>query len=210
MMDAASPGSSSQIIDWGVAGRPLGGVGVSGDLHFVAPTETGVLVAVMDGLGHGPEAAAASRAAADALQYSPSGPIEELMTRCHEALRKTRGAAISMASFDQITGTMTWVGIGNVDGVLVRGDPASQPRREALACRGGVVGYQMPRLRPSVLPIYAGDLLVFVTDGIKRDFDRALPLDHSPSALAAEILVRHARENDDALAVAVRYLGGSP
>lgn len=208
-MDAAASGTLPQIIDWGAAGRPLGGVGVSGDLHVVAPFATGALVAVIDGLGHGPEAAAASSAAAAALKQSPGDTVDDLMARCHEALRRTRGAAISMASFDRTARTMTWVGVGNVDGVVVRGDPASHPRREALACRGGVVGYQVPRFRPAVLPIHAGDLLVLVTDGIKRHFDRALPLDHSPSAIAAEILVRHGRETDDALAVAVRYLGGA-
>jgi hypothetical protein len=210
VMDAAASGMVPQVIDWGIAGRPLGGIGVSGDLHVVAPFITGVLVAVIDGLGHGPEAAAASRAAAAALTQSPGDTVDDLMASCHAALRRTRGAAISMASFDRIAGTMTWVGVGNVDGVVVRGDPGSQPQREALACRGGVVGYQMPRLRPSVLPVRAGDLLVFVTDGIKRHFDRELPLDRSPSAIAAEILVRHGRETDDALAVAVRYLGGTP
>jgi serine phosphatase RsbU (regulator of sigma subunit) len=32
--------------------------------------------------------------------------------------------------------------------------------------RSGVVGYQLPTLRASTLPIAPGDLLIFATDGI--------------------------------------------
>ncbi len=50
------------LIDWGVATLMLAGERESGDLHLVKPVGTGVLVSVVDGLGHGAEAAAAARA----------------------------------------------------------------------------------------------------------------------------------------------------
>src|SRR3989454_8581110 len=45
----------------------LAGEQESGDLHLIKPVGSGVLVSVVDGLGHGAEAAAAARAAVAAL-----------------------------------------------------------------------------------------------------------------------------------------------
>ena len=55
------------LIDWGVATLTLPGERESGDLHLVKPVRAGVLVSVVDGLGHGAAAAAAARAAVAAL-----------------------------------------------------------------------------------------------------------------------------------------------
>ena len=57
------PADHPPLIDWGVAARPLEGQAVSGDLHLVKPLDDGVLLAVVDGVGHGGEAVAAARAA---------------------------------------------------------------------------------------------------------------------------------------------------
>ena len=44
------------MIEWGVAAAPLAGETESGDLHLVKPVGRGMLVAAVDGLGHGAEA----------------------------------------------------------------------------------------------------------------------------------------------------------
>src|SRR5437870_3753009 len=49
------------VIDWGVATLAHAGEKESGDLHLVKQVGRGVLVAAVDGLGHGAEAAAAAR-----------------------------------------------------------------------------------------------------------------------------------------------------
>src|SRR2546426_2471900 len=68
------------VIDWGVATRALAGETESGDLHLVKRVGRGTLVAAVDGLGHGAEAAAAARAAVAALdQYA-----EESLLRSEE------------------------------------------------------------------------------------------------------------------------------
>ena len=80
-----------------------------------------------------------------------------LLRGCHEALRVSRGAAVSLASIDGRNNTMAWLGVGNVDGLLVcySCDP---PKREMLITRGGVVGFQLPPLRTASLPVCRGDL----------------------------------------------------
>jgi len=206
----ASLSQSPLPIAWGVSSRALGGAKESGDLHVVVPCAQTVLVAAIDGLGHGREAALAARTAASVLQRYRDEPLIELMQRCHEALRRTRGAVLSMASFDLRAGTMMWLGVGNVEGVLFRADGSVGPRRDSLALRGGVVGYQVPALRMAELPVEAGDVLVFATDGIRTDFSACSPLRLETQKAADAILARHGKETDDAMVLVVRYLGQPP
>src|SRR5688572_26628044 len=65
-------------------------------------------LAVIDGLGHGKEAALASRCALEALESRPEEGLAGQMRLCHEALRRTRGAAISLAQLDLEAGTLSW------------------------------------------------------------------------------------------------------
>jgi serine phosphatase RsbU (regulator of sigma subunit) len=200
----------STLIEWGVVSRALGddhGGVESGDLHVVAPFAEGVLVAVIDGLGHGEEAAAAAKAAAQVLESDAAASLISLIERCHERLRRTRGAVMSLASFNRLDSSITWTGVGNVTGLLVRADAAARGKREAIATRGGVIGYQLPPLRPVTCRVSTGDTLVLVTDGIRSDFASSISLVTSPQALADSIMKGHRRHADDALVLVARYLG---
>lgn len=194
-------------MEWGIAALPLGGQGISGDKHLVQPFDNGVLIAVADGLGHGQEAAAAAQAAIVTLAACPHCPIIELVRRCHRALRQTRGAAMSLASFHDTKNTMTWMGIGNVAGVLVRADPKANPAYESLLLRGGVVGYKLPTLMSADCQIQTGDMLIFTTDGIDQEFARGLRPNTPPQRLATDILTRHGKNTDDALVLVARWIG---
>jgi serine/threonine protein phosphatase PrpC len=197
-----------RLVEWGAAAAAL--EDESGDLHVIAPYPGGVLVAVIDGLGHGPEAAAAAREAAWILEARAAEPVVALVQRCHEGLRKTRGAVMSLASFDSRTSSVSWAGVGNVEGILLRAAPDSRPGREAVALRGGVVGYQLPPLRAWALPVSPGDTLVMATDGLRGEFIDCLAIQGSPQEMAESLLARYARGSDDALVVVARYLGATP
>lgn len=195
------------LIDYAVAVLPLPGQALTGDCQVIRPFPDGVLVAVMDGLGHGEEAAAVARTAAAILEdHADEAPIP-LMKLCHEGLKKTRGVVMSLASFNARDETMTWLGVGNVDGVLLRADAQGDPARESLLLHGGVVGYQLPPLRPSLLHLRENDLLIFVTDGIRSAFIGEVVLRDGPQQIADYILSRHAKGTDDALALVARWKG---
>jgi negative regulator of sigma-B (phosphoserine phosphatase) len=196
-----------ELIDWGVAARPLPGQARSGDAYVVEAFPGGVLVAAVDGLGHGDEAAEAAQAATDVLSRHAHEPPVALVRRCHEGLRATRGVAMSLASFAPSNNTMSWLGVGNVEGSLLRRDPGSLPGRESLLLRGGVVGYRIPTLLPSVVSVGPGDVLVFATDGIISGSFDGLRMTNPPVSIAEEILARFARATDDALTLVARYRG---
>jgi serine/threonine protein phosphatase PrpC len=110
-----------------------------------------------------------------------------------------------MARFDRDRRTMTWLGVGNVAGVLAHADPRLVPRVNPLLVLSGVVGDRLPELFPRALEIHPGDTLVLATDGIRDDFTEVLPSLLDPQALADRILGAYAKRDDDALVVVVRY-----
>lgn len=198
---------SNQIIDWGIASRALPGQAISGDLHLVTPRKDGALGAVVDGLGHGIEASESARQAVAVLQECADEPIIRLVQHCHGALRATRGVVMTLVLFNSDESTVTALGIGNVEAVLLRANPAANPPRENVLLRGGVVGYQLPSLQASVFPVFPGDLVLFATDGIRPGFADRVKLSDQVQSLAEQILEQNFRGTDDALVLAIRYLG---
>src|ERR1044071_3968838 len=115
----ASDVSQIALLDWAVASRPLPGESISGDLHLVRPFEHGVLLAAVDGVGHGHEASVAARAAVAILEQNPQDSIMGMVRRCHEAINGTRGVVMTVASLDGRDGTIAWLGVGNVEGRML-------------------------------------------------------------------------------------------
>jgi hypothetical protein len=198
---------SKELVEWGVAVRPIAGEAVSGDLHVVQPFVHGVLLAAIDGVGHGDEATAAARVAVSVLESHADESVILLVQRCHKALAKTRGVVMTVASLNGLENTLTWLGVGNVEGLLRRADANASHPSESVLLRSGMVGYQLPALQASVLALSPGDLLVFATDGIRSDFAEVIKLNEAPQQLAARILHRHFKGTDDGLVLAARYLG---
>ena len=194
-------------IEYGVAKFVLPGQGQCGDHHLVCCNQSGILIAAIDGIGHGEEAANAAKAAVSILKTGADEPVISLVQRCHEGLRSTRGVVMSLASIDPGHGMMTWVGVGNVQGVLMRSGAAKGTVQEVLLLRAGVVGSQLPALQAAVLPIAKGDTLVFATDGIRGEFAEDLSALESPQRAADRILEHRCRGNDDALVLVVRLTG---
>jgi hypothetical protein len=192
-----------------VATLALAGERESGDLHVVAPFAGGALVAAIDGLGHGPEAAAAARRAAEAMERDCPKPVADLLERCHEALRGTRGAVITLASFDARANKMTWAGVGNIEGTLLRTEPRDGRPRESVMLVGGVPGHQLPSVRSNALDVWPGETLVLATDGVRGGYLDLVDIGDPPQQLADQLLSEYGKSTDDALVLVARYLGAT-
>ncbi len=196
------------IIDYGMAMSARDGETVTGDRHVIRAHAGGVILAVIDGLGHGGEAAAAADIAAQVVETHRSTDIVEIVTACHERLRASRGVVMTVISITPAAHIFTALGVGNVTAMVVRpGDSAEEPARDFVLLRGGVVGHLLPGLRPSVVQVTPGDLFILATDGISIEFMTEERLTQPPQGIAERILARHAVRTDDALVLVVRYIG---
>lgn len=194
-------------LEWAVAAAAIPGEKESGDLYVVEAFAHIVLLAVIDGLGHGVAAAEAARAAASFMKMNAGESIIRLAKQCDDRLHNTRGVVMSLASINTSDDTVTWLGVGNVDGILIRCNASMRSTSEFLNASRGVVGARLPALRAAVLPITRGDTLIFATDGIRSGFDEGLSLSHSPQQIADRILARDSLDTDDALVLVARYEG---
>ncbi|HEU4362360.1 MAG TPA: SpoIIE family protein phosphatase [Mycobacterium sp.] len=196
-------------IEWAAAFRPRPGEQVCGDRAVaVAVGESAALFGVVDGLGHGAEAAAAASRGVEVLRGAPAEPIDVLVHRCHRALAATRGAAMTLARIDFATSMLSWLGIGNVDADLVAKHPGGQQVRSSVRLDGGIVGYRLPEtLRVQQTPIVPGDLLVIASDGVGSDHLRDIDFAGKAEVIVEQILGTHAQDSDDALVLAARHRG---
>lgn len=124
----------------------------------------------MDGPGHGAEAATAARMAVAELDRRAHEPATQLMKRCHQ------------------TNQLTWLGVGNVEGVVLRADPNAKPARPYVLLLAGVVGFQVPSLRSTVVGLAPGDSLVLATDGVRSGFAEGLIPRDAPQQLAERVI----------------------
>jgi phosphoserine phosphatase RsbX len=202
--------AARKAVEWCVATRCRRGEATSGDLGVVSLLPDGALVAAIDGLGHGGAAALAAGRAAAVLRERPGRDLVELFERCHVALQGTRGAAISLAFVAPALSTVFWLGVGNVEGRVLSGDPSATRLKGSLAPMSGVPGHELPPVRPAAVEVRTGDVLILATDGVDAAFADVLDVSGSPRAIGERVLARHAKQSDDALVVAVRYLGLRP
>jgi phosphoserine phosphatase RsbX len=186
---------------WGAVCRPKQHQLVSGDTYVVAPYGTsGLLVAAIDGLGGGTEAAHAAEIAAALIKANPTIEPTELLRRSHTALHNTRGAVIGVLNLDTVTRSATYVGVGNI-GAHVYNNQAIKP-----ISKNGILGYRLPQLLKLSYTYNFGDTFVLYSDGISGRFslDSTINSSLAPQELAETILHKHGKLTDDATVVVVR------
>lgn len=194
-------------VECSVAERSMEGQAVSGDTFVCQPFETGTLVCAIDGLGHGEEAAVASRLAKAIMERHAAEPLADLVKRCDSGMKSTRGAVASLARFDMAGKMLSWLGVGNVDGVLFRHRDDGSVDKEGMASRGGVIGYRLPPLRISTFEVRAGDTLVLATDGLAGAFVDHIDYRAELGEIADGLMRDYGKTGDDALVVVARYIG---
>lgn len=195
--------NAGAAIDWGHASLAMPGEKRSGDRCVIAVTEGTALIAVIDGLGHGEEAAAAADAAALVLEASPDESLRTLFDRCHAQLRATRGAAMTVARFESNGRTLDWLGTGNIKTLLLRRSARGLTCMDLLTY-SGLVGAQLPKGPASKIEVLPGDVLILATDGVDRKFIESIRYDEAPQTQADRLLAAYRSPTDDALVLVAR------
>jgi negative regulator of sigma-B (phosphoserine phosphatase) len=195
-------------LEWSIASATMPGEVESGDRYWAGSGSNGMIFAVIDGLGHGQAAAVAADVAIAILERHAGEPLIEIIRHCHEALRETRGVAMSLAAFNVEDAILTWIGIGNVEGTLLHRDPGLPP--DKLLLRNGVVGSHLPTLRTEALAVQPGDILTMVTDGVTAEHVLGVAMDGRIESMADGILANACKGTDDALVLVSRYRGSQP
>jgi anti-sigma regulatory factor (Ser/Thr protein kinase) len=185
------------------AGVSIGIIEPCGDGWTVAELDDGLAVAVIDGLGHGRHASAATDAALVAFATRPDD-VDGFVRRANEAMRGTRGGAAAVCRLWPERGLMKYTIVGNVSGRVVSAGP-----ERGLVSSSGTLGLQVTPPKTAVLECAfpADAMLVLWTDGLTSRFDLATrpELRYSEPAVVAATLHRdHSRERDDATVVVVR------
>jgi phosphoserine phosphatase RsbX len=198
-------------IEWAAEARPRPGESICGDKLIAVDVDgTAALIGVLDGLGHGAQAAQAAKRGVDVLRSGRAEQLEVLIQRCHNALLGTRGAAMTLARIDFRADTLSWIGVGNVAADIVVKHPAGVEVRSSVRLAGGIVGYRIPEsIAPQDISIRPGDLLVMASDGIVEGHLDDIDFSASSLTIADHMLHTHAKGNDDALVLAARHRGAS-
>jgi anti-sigma regulatory factor (Ser/Thr protein kinase) len=184
---------------------PKTGEVVCGDAWALESTADYQAILVADGLGHGPDAARASRAAVEAFVAKPAAPPATLMSTLHAALAGTRGAAGAVARVTLGTGLGTFAGVGNIACRV-----ETPGARRQLVSHSGTLGHVMRRVQEFEFELPADALLILHSDGLATHWTLAdypgLMAKHA--GLIAGVLYRdHERGRDDVTVVVLKHSG---
>ncbi|MDT7800372.1 MAG: hypothetical protein QOI78_3805 [Actinomycetota bacterium] len=182
--------------------RPIGGEDVCGDTYAVHSGPGRLRLMMSDGSGHGPLAAAASRAAADIFCARPTDPPEAMVKQLHEGLRRTRGGAVAVADVDVAAGTVRFAGLGNIAGCVVAGG-----RKQGMISAPGVAGHQARTIRAFDYELPPGATVVLHSDGLTERWSadgRERLFAATPLAIAAALLRDAGVRNDDAVVLVAK------
>jgi hypothetical protein len=186
----------------GVWCRPRPGETDNGDAYFVRRRAGQQLLAVVDGLGHGPGAREAADAAVEVLSAWQGEALDEVLRRAHERLRQTRGAVMGACVVDWRAGKFSYAGVGNVE-ARVLGSP--HPVRPISS--NGTLGARLGNVRVWSYDWSEGATIVLTSDGLSASWDITdYPglLARSPQMLAGVLARDYSRETDDATVLVAR------
>lgn len=194
---------ASQALADGVVCTPIQGEFVCGDGWLVQHRDERSLLVLVDGLGHGFEAARAADTALRIVRENHDNSPAMIVQLCHAALRATRGAAMAVAELRRAAREVRFAGVGNIAGSIIGMEGA-----KSMASHNGTVGHTMPKVQEFTYPWAPDACVVMHSDGImtrwRLDTYPGLHARH-PSLIAGVLHRDFIRGRDDATVVVVRH-----
>jgi phosphoserine phosphatase RsbX len=179
--------------------RPRSGENVNGDAVVVRRLGHGVLVAIIDALGHGPKAAEVADSSVRYLDAAVHRTVSELVHGLHDALHGSRGAAALLFLLSE-----NGVEVCSVGNVELR----STNKKLPFVLTPGVLGLRLrqPRICGAVAKAERVDRFILHSDGISGGFDLKAHSAQSPCDVAKHIFTTHRLSHDDATVVVLDVL----
>jgi anti-sigma regulatory factor (Ser/Thr protein kinase) len=185
---------------------PKPGEEACGDAWIVEQQPGRCLLMVVDGLGHGPQAAQAAHEAIRIFRARSNHGPAEVVTAAHDALRATRGAAVAVAEIDQTKLRVQFCGVGNIGGTLLTAGGSRN-----MVSHNGIVGYDARKIQEFTYPWTPETLLLMYSDGLGSHWSmeayRGLQARH-PSLIAGVLYRDFNRGRDDVTVVVAKQSRG--
>ncbi len=191
-------------VEVGGCTRPKLGERTSGDAWAALRIRDQTLIAIVDGLGHGAEAAHAAKVAIAHLHEQMGVETEVMDLRgilwgLHNALRSTRGAVAALALISPCSLTLRYCGVGNTQAHLLGA------HRSSLVSAPGLLGdARIPPLTVHEVRVDPRSLLVLHTDGLVFDGSVAYPVLWECREIARDLVAEWGRLDDDVAVVVTR------
>jgi anti-sigma regulatory factor (Ser/Thr protein kinase) len=182
-------------LEVGVISVPVKGEEVCGDGWGAKKTAESMLLMLVDGLGHGVLAAEAAREAERVFAQSQTDSPGSILQDAHDALKKTRGAAMAVASLKLDRGVVSFAGVGNIGASII-----SPEGSRGMASHNGTMGHQLHKVQEFTYPWNPSSLLVMHSDGLSTRWDlKPYPgiWNKHPALIAALLYRDFSRERDD-------------
>jgi len=180
---------------------PIHGEQLSGDKWLTCEVDHSLYCLVVDGLGHGFEAAEAAKLACERFKKNLNVNPATMLKILHDALRGSRGAVAATAKIDFAQNKITYAGLGNITGLLIDGDQCKH-----LVSLNGTLGYEFRKATEFEWPWTSQSTLVMHSDGIssKSSETRSKGMSASAGIAAASLYFNYAKKNDDATVLVAR------
>ncbi len=180
----------------GAVSIPKTGEEVCGDAWAEVSEGSRTTVLVADGLGHGYGAFEAAQEAVRIFRKQAAAPVADIVAAINAGLKKTRGAAVSVARLDYERGVATYAGIGNIMGAIFSEDSVRR-----MVSLNGTAGLSARHIQAFEYPLAPGSRVALASDGIASGWSilKYPGLLCASPALAAGVIFRDfERGRDDA------------
>ena len=182
-------------LDLGVVCQPMAGQEVCGDDWGCTEHQRKHVLAIADGLGHGPDAHQAARAAIASLHRDAAGGPAMILQSMHDASRPTRGSAVAVCELDRTHHVCRFAGVGNIACAVIVDATARR-----MVSYNGIAGHSMRKIQEFSVPWPDAAVLVMHSDGLSTHWDLSaysgLSARH-PAVIAAVLYRDFSRHRDD-------------
>lgn len=201
LLELGSPAKQDGLQVAGMA-IPYPGERLCGDAwaHHQASERTVILL--VDGLGHGMQAAEASEEAVAVFWKRVDRPPGEILSYVHEGLKKTRGAVAAVAEIRPHEKIVTYAAVGNTAASMVNNQGS-----KSLVSHSGTLGVAAPKIQEFKIDWSPDSIFVMHSDGLQTRWDLSSYsglLARHPAVIGAALFRDFRRQRDDASVVVAK------